>query len=269
MKFRLFSDIHLEMELWKNARPIGDHFIVPPLPDDRETILLLPGDVAYLDKPYMLLPFLAKMKQRFKEVVYVPGNHEFYGGSLTHSVERARAPIQMTRTKLLDNQTCVIDNVLFIGTTLWTDYGNNHLVMFDASTKMRDYHVIRIGGDDGYRYKITPNDILARHNECRRWLTEQLEKGHAGDYDGVVVLTHHAPCSKSIAVRFAGDNLNGCYFSDLSELMDFGPTLWVHGHTHTPFDYDMYQTRVMCEPRGYQPYGEISGYDPLKVIEMF
>lgn len=268
MKFRLVSDIHLEMERWKHARPIGEHFHLPPLPDDHETILLLPGDIAYLDTPYMLLPFLVKMKERFKEVVFVPGNHEFYGGSLSHSVEKARPAVEMTRTLLLDNQTCVIDNVLFIGSTMWTDYGNNHMVMFDARTMINDYRQIRTGGD-GYQHKITPNDLLARHNESRAWLAEQIEEGHKGDYDGVVVLTHHAPCSMSIATRFAGDSLNGCYFSDLTHMMDFGPTLWVHGHMHSTSDYEIYDTRVVCNPRGYEPHGEDTEYDPLLVIDMF
>lgn len=268
MKFRLFSDIHLEMERWKHARPIGEHFHIPYLPDDHETILLLPGDIAYLDKPYMLLPFLARLNERFKKVLFVPGNHEFYDGSLSHSVEKARPAIQMTGTILLDNQTCVIDNVLFIGSTMWTDFGNNHMIMFDAKSQMSDYRLIRTGGD-GYKHKVTPNDILARHNECRAYLMEQLEEGHKGDYDGVVVMTHHAPSHLSVEMRYAGDSMNGCYYSDLTYMMDLGPTLWVHGHTHTPFDYEVHQTRVMCEPRGYEPLGEYSGIDAEKVVDMF
>ena len=29
--------------------------------------------------------------------------------------------------------------------------------------------------------------------------------------------------------------------------------LWVHGHMHESFDYEVYGTRVVCNPRGYAP----------------
>ena len=29
------------------------------------------------------------------------------------------------------------------------------------------------------------------------------------------------------------------------------PSLWLHGHTHESFDYNIKNTRVVCNPRGY------------------
>ena len=30
--------------------------------------------------------------------------------------------------------------------------------------------------------------------------------------------------------------------------------LWVHGHTHSSFDYNIHGTRVVCNPRGYEDH---------------
>ena len=45
-------------------------------------------------------------------------------------------------------------------------------------------------------------------------------------------------------------------------------TLWVHGHFHDSFDYDVYGTRVVCNPRGYSPDALNPGFDSDLVIEV-
>ena len=48
--------------------------------------------------------------------------------------------------------------------------------------------------------------------------------------------------------------------------------LWIHGHTHTAFDYTVDGTRVVCNPRGYldrrtrQPENPQFAWD--KVVEI-
>jgi hypothetical protein len=64
-------------------------------------------------------------------------------------------------------------------------------------------------------------------------------------------------------------HMNGAYHSDLSEIMldNTHIKLWTHGHTHHCFDYVIGETRVVCNPRGYDGY-EDTGWDPMKVIEI-
>ena len=45
-------------------------------------------------------------------------------------------------------------------------------------------------------------------------------------------------------------------------------TLWVHGHTHDVFDYDVFGTRVICNPRGYVSYQENIEFNPDLVVEI-
>jgi hypothetical protein len=88
-----------------------------------------------------------------------------------------------------------------------------------------------------------------------------------------VVVGHHAPSFKSVHEQYASQTLmNGGYASDLSEFIMDHPQikLWTHGHMHQPFDYVIGETRVVCNPRGYENdgYSENSGWNPNIVIEL-
>jgi hypothetical protein len=66
--------------------------------------------------------------------------------------------------------------------------------------------------------------------------------------------------------------MNGGYHSDLSEFILDHPQikLWTHGHTHVPFDYMIGETRVVCNPRGYENdgYSEDTGWNPNILLEI-
>lgn len=272
MQLALYSDLHLEFERYKNGNRAfpAEYFSVPELPTDSETILLLPGDIGVIDKKHTIVPFMEEMEQRFAHVIYVPGNHEYYNGSITSSLDKLRNMLSHTKVHLLDNQAVTIDGVRFIGSTLWTDFDKqNHLMMLQAQSVMSDYKLIRAGTKtDPYERRLHPADILRRHLDGYAFLESELESVAFLDYSASVVLTHHAPCHLSIDPMFAADSNNPLYYSDLGELLSIGPDLWVHGHMHSPCEYTVMDTKVVCNPRGYEPDGEITNYDPTKVIEV-
>jgi Icc-related predicted phosphoesterase len=98
------------------------------------------------------------------------------------------------------------------------------------------------------------------HDASRTWLVRQLEQAFDGP---TVVITHHLPALKSIAPRYANDPLNPAFASRLEDMIErYQPTLWIHGHTHEPCDYELSRTRVVCNPRGYPgEYGH-GGFKP-------
>lgn len=52
------------------------------------------------------------------------------------------------------------------------------------------------------------------------------------------------------------------YASDLEELVARSRArLWVHGHIHAVSDYQIAETRVVCNPRGY-PFQNVPGFNP-------
>src|ERR1700730_15180911 len=98
-----------------------------------------------------------------RPVLYVPGNHEFYGCDIDRTVEKARQAAAGTNVRILQNDSVEIDGVLFVGGTLWTDFallGNPDHAMQIAGYGINDYHRIR---KRRYEMRLRPTDTLARH----------------------------------------------------------------------------------------------------------
>jgi hypothetical protein len=252
------SDIHLEFERYKNGvRALPDYyFSLPKLPFDHETVLILAGDIGVIDRPYTIIPFLEEVCPRFKAVIYVPGNHELYGASITTAYGKFRELAQHTGVFFLQNDSVKIDDVTFIGSTMWTNYNNaNHSDMITAQMGVYDHKTIRTGTmSEPYLRKFLPGDAYVRHLDAVAFIESQLIEVKLKKDEKAVVITHHAPSFKSVHTKFHGDQYNSAYYSNLDELvLKYEPDFWFHGHMHDSSDYMIGNTRVICNPRGYQP----------------
>jgi len=246
MKIRIASDIHTEFmarDLHKIDR-ITNTLILPCMEDDKQTVLILAGDIGSAYKPDILVKFLEVVCSRFLSVHYISGNHEFYGGCLGITESMIA-----DKTKHLSN--LVFGNGKYSPTglpdihqyTLWTDFcnGDNYSMQM-ASYTMNDYRVC-FGEYEGV--KMTPVETLIRHKQYIQQLEAHLKEGD-------IVVTHHLPSYKSIDARFKSSNVNSAYASDLDALiLEKKPKLWIHGHTHASNDYMLGNTRVISNPRGY------------------
>jgi len=126
---------------------------------------------------------------------------------------------------------------------------------------MNDYRQIAAQRNPWKRF--LPQTAYRMHRDSLRFIKANVKP----DLGPTVVVTHHLPHRRSIPERFKGDLLNAAYASDLSDLIEQGqPTLWVHGHTHDSSDYRVGNTRIMCNPRGYDD--ENSRFDPTLVVEI-
>ena len=238
MRLQILSDLHLS----------GG---APTIPATDADLIVLAGDIA---RPGEAIAWAAGLP---KPVLYVPGNHEFYGSSIEATLCDLRRLAAGTNVRVLDDDELVVDGVRFLGSTLWTDfmlYGDGELrsaAMADARRLLRDFS--RIRGADGGDAPFTPDDAAARHARHAAWLESRLARRHDGP---TVVVTHHAPARRSIHPRYAGSLLNACFVSDATRLLGGDrASLWIHGHTHDSFDYDVAGTRVVCNPRGYAKDG--------------
>lgn len=253
MKLNILSDLHLSCGSLDIPRTDAD-------------VVVLAGDIG---RPREAVAWARGFEQA---VLYVPGNHEFYGGSLGSTVPELRRLCAGTRIHILDGDEITIGGVRFLGTTLWTDFGlfgqgePRAQAMLEAQSFMRDFQKIQTGDSPGRLF--TPDDCAALCLANTRWLEQRLADAHAGP---TVVVTHHAPSRQSIHPRFAGSALNACFVSDLDRLTDAGRAqLWIHGHTHDSFDYRIEGTRVVCNPRGYSREGinENPLFDSCFLVEL-
>ncbi|RYY55200.1 MAG: metallophosphoesterase [Comamonadaceae bacterium] len=253
MKLHILSDLHLEQASF--ACPATDADAV-----------VLAGDIGHPDEA---IAFAASLG---KPVLFVPGNHEFYGGSIATRLERLRALCAGTSVHLLDAGEVVLQGVRFLGATLWTDFmlfgkGEQREAALETCRRtMRDFRRIR-QAEDGDAL-ITPADTAALFGVQVDWLERRLAQPHDGP---TVVVTHHGPSARSIHPRFAGSLVNAGFVSRSDHLLGAErAALWVHGHTHDSFDYDAEGTRVLCNPRGYTRDGvlENARFDPALVVEV-
>jgi len=237
MKIQIASDLHLE-GLQESLREKCPTTITPAPEAD---LLVLAGDI------HEDCAGIELFKDWPVPVLYVPGNHEFYGVGWPGALEHMRRACEGTAITLLDKDEVVIDGVRFLGATLWTDFKINRGIpaetaMRAAETRLLDY--FRIKTQMGL---LRAENTRTEHNNARSWLKRELEK----PFDGkTVVITHHAPHPLSVHRRFVGDVLTGAFVSDLSELL-FHPDLWIHGHCHDGFDYQVGSSRVVSNPSGY------------------
>lgn len=253
MKLNILSDLHLSLGALA-------------IPENDADVVILAGDVARPKEA------IAWARGFTKPVLYVPGNHEFYGGSIAGTVAALKQLCIGTSIRVLDNDEVVIEGVRFLGATLWTDFmlegdGDKRAAAIqEALSFMRDFSRICVGGTSEALF--TPAASAALFNIHAAWLDSKLAVPYTGP---TVVITHHAPSRKSIHPRFAASLLNACFVSDAERLIDGHRTrLWIHGHTHDSFDYFVNGTRVVCNPRGYAKDGvnENRRFDPNFLIEI-
>jgi hypothetical protein len=160
----------------------------------------------------------------------------------------------------------VIDCVRFLGSILWTAFAlfgedERFFAMRQARRQMTDFSIIQNGGR-----QFTHEDAIQLHTASRDWVAAMP----AEPFDGkTVVVTHHAPSSQSVPARYARDLLTPAFASNLEMLMNGDrPALWVHGHKHESYDYEVYGTRVVCNPRGYAPDALNPDFRPDLVVDI-
>jgi len=200
-------------------------------------------------------------------VIYVLGNHEYYGKSVPYLTEKLRKTAQGTNVHVLDNEAKVIDGVCFLGSTLWTDFalfGSSGPARCLAGDQMNDYRRIRLSTHQ-FR-KLRPDDTSGFNFKSRSWLQRALS-----DHpfcDRFVIVSHHGPSIGSLPPCRRNDDLSPAYASNLEDMVAAsGAALWVHGHIHSSSDYMIGQTRVVCNPRGY-PESPNPNFNPQLVIEV-
>jgi predicted phosphodiesterase len=238
MKLQVLSDLHLSCGALDAPRSDAD-------------VVVLAGDVA---RPREAIAWASGLG---KPVVFVAGNHEFYGGSLDGTPRELRREAAGTGVRVLDCDEAFIGGVRFLGATLWTDFllhgagEGREAAVREALLRVRDFTRIRTA--EGAPAPFMPDDSARLFHAQAAWLDRKLSEPHDGP---TVVVTHHAPSPRSIHPRFAGSPLNACFVSDAEHLLAGGrAALWVHGHTHDSHDYDCGGTRVVCNPRGYSRDG--------------
>jgi predicted phosphodiesterase len=287
MKIKLVSDLHLEFSdiMIPNDADYdllilsGDIMVAQDLHDhpepastaDQMAIAQNTGLGRRQANAQRFRDFLKRCSFQFPHVIYIAGNHEFYNGKFYAGIDYLREECaKYPNIYFLENDVKIINDIVFMGATLWTDC-NKHdpFTLHALADMMNDFRIIR-NDQSGYR-SLKPADIADRHRKTLQYFRTVME-GYPQEQKFVVV-GHHTPSHASCHPMYAHDYImNGGYHSDLSDFILDHPQikLWTHGHTHHPFDYTIGSTRIVCNPRGYENdgYTEDTGWNPNIVLEV-
>lgn len=181
VKLLVLSDLHLESCAFE------------PEPDavTAADVVVLAGDIHPGDEG------IRWARQTFsdKPIVYVAGNHEFYGGDWDGTLEIMRKTAKELDVHFLENDTVTISGVRFLGCSLWTDFEffGQYVIgkmMYYANTNFSDYNAITAASNQESGNRLTAQMTLQRHRDSRAWLEAELPKGEPAH---TVVVTHHYP----------------------------------------------------------------------------
>jgi DNA repair exonuclease SbcCD nuclease subunit len=281
IKLALCSDLHLEFEdiVLKNEGNAevlilsGDIMIAADLHDHPEPMVPYSPEIVKIlgsrqRKANEYRNFLKRCSFQFPHVVYVAGNHEFYHGKWNESLQDLRNECsKFNNVYFLENDSKTIGEYTFIGGTLWTDLNKGDpLTMHSITGILSDYSFIR---NDALGYtKLRAAHTISRHRSTVKYIESKLAELKDSK---VIVVGHHAPSHLSIHPMYRDETImNGGYYSDLSELILNNPhiKLWTHGHMHNPFDYNIGDTRIVCNPRGYSGHDAAADYFELKYFDI-
>jgi len=276
MKIFLTSDIHTE-RAHKRFIPDADYPCLRFDYPEEADVIVLAGDIGEW------VNGLEWARHRFfnKEIIYVPGNHEYYRSDLI-VLEELRSKAKELGIHLLENDSVVIGNVRFLGATLWTDFNDFSAAEVEkAQASITDYSVISCkkwladkNNKLAERLKLLPITGTNKHElftpliayllnkSSLKWLESQLLTVYEGK---TVIVTHHAPSLLS-----CGAKVNYSYASNLDwfiQLYAGHMNLWCHGHIHEAVDYEISGVRIISNPRGYPREGN-SKFMPNLLIDV-
>ncbi len=234
MKLQILSDLHIEFQPFNPPTTTAD-------------VIILAGDIHIgkkgIDWIHSTFPEL--------QIIYVLGNHEYYGRAYPKHLNDLKQLVANTNINVLENDRITIDEITFLGCTLWTDFelfGNPQIAGYRAMQIGNDYRKIRVSPQ--YR-KLRSIDTAIIHARSLSWLQTEVAN-LKNNCEKFVIVTHHAPSKRSIPAEFGSDLLSAAYASHLDRFVENSSArLWIHGHVHTQQDYLIGNTRVICNPRGY------------------
>lgn len=240
MKINYFSDIHLE-------------FGELEAPDTTADLIVAAGDIG-ID-----VQGVEWLKTLNKPVIYIAGNHEFYGCDMVSTLPLLREQCAGSNVNFLEKNKFIFQDIRFLGCTLWTDlFVEGDEKAEGLGNSLNDFRQII------YAEKAFDVDKFSKlHRTSKKWLKQELAVPFKGK---TVVVTHHAPSqwswdeSPNALKKLA-------YCNDLKPLMhEFEISAWFHGHTHSLSNYRVAGTRILCNPRGYLGRKTVADFDRNKTV---
>jgi len=255
MTYQIVSDLHIEYKNDDNLDPLD--FITP-----KADILILAGDIGSLYKFKQLKTFLEQICPHFKATIYVPGNHEFYlqDGYKPQSFDNLNVQFhslqqQVKKLYILQQASIIINNICFVGCTLWSKC----LINIPR-------YIVRIPDMNTLTYLQKHESDVNFLKKMITWNNNMKNSGQ-NEYKKLVVITHHCPTEKVLSANTKKDKFKSLYVSDLEYLItNESIHTWICGHIHQNFDFRLKGTRIVGNQKG-KPKDKICDFSKEFLID--
>lgn len=267
MKIAIISDVHIDLNPWDwSCLNVIDN---QEDQTDYVNTVIVAGDIS--NDVRMTSRWLVDLRDRFTNVIWVPGNHDFYnlGFSQTRLYDadfEKKWPYPMTVPQIYDHyirwseahdihmlhrSSFTLEGVTFVGATGWHDFVSGSPYSTEEQIEswvdfINDAKHVNWGKsfDDKAVIAAATGDAESINNLVK------------SSTNPVVVVTHHIPY-RTLAVSRPGDaiwtKLNGSFVNTLLEtIVDPKIKLWIYGHTHFRGMHDINGQTYLCNARGYR-----------------
>ena len=266
----LVSDLHLERSSEDHMKITKLNILLNKLHKKKGEIHILAavGDISNVRHQSFNL-FFEKVSPLYDHILYVPGNHEYYNDyhvenklSMKKILDEMKKIINnYPNVKILDNNSIIINDYKFIGTTLWSnvdesskDYIREHI---------NDYHLIHT--EKGL---LTIADTNNFNKKNIKWLVSELKTDIP-----CIVLSHHAPLfndpennNYTADPKYTRSKNNCAFHNNLKVLLKKPIILWTFGHTHYCTNFILNGIHIISNQLGYE--NEITDFNPDMSIDL-
>lgn len=242
MSFELVSDLHLDS--LKGSEKEKRDYLSNIFAEPKTNTLLIAGDISdSLARPSTIVKdFFSIISERYPSIYMVLGNHDYMDESvpIEDTIDKVREVFP--RIKWLDNEFVPFGDGFLYGATFWSYIDPNLAEIIESY--MPDYKkIIKASGRP-----LSSIDTSLINIECGAKLIDWAI--HHPDQK-LTILTHHAPSFRSSI--FPDDVTTYAFCNHFDRFLEDNPNIscWVHGHVHTPQNYVIGSTHVICHPHGY------------------
>ena len=251
MTIQYCSDLHLEFP--ENKQYIIDNPITP-----KADVLMLAGDIVPFNQLDQLDYFFDDISKKFKEVYWIPGNHEYYHCDTQNRIGTFKEEIR-ANVHLLNNHFVEIGNTKVILSTLWSKIPDNKKDIVEQS--LNDFHIIT---HNSKRFKVTDYNLLFEQN--LKFIQQEVENNTK---EKCLVVTHHVPTFTNYPEQYLGSPINSAFATDLDNFITNSTiNAWIFGHNHANVaDFKVGKTVLATNQLGYVRANEHFDFDGAKVIQ--